>query len=519
MHKKIAVLLCMMLVVGVFSGCSKEQQGFLEELDKIGQWEAYDFKLTATVDGNLQDLWYYMDIPIEEGKVKFDVEGYINVEDECAQLRVEFLENAKGKIPDIQIFLTPDVICMNRDYLITQSESNRFDRIKEKYISWPTTYELEALQSFKKSEKWYPKISQIVKEIEVNMPLTQNGRTYTLNLNHDQMGEISKDYAKGIYAQLDEMIALYLEMIEEEIDLGEVPQDEIPTSYEDKDYAAYYEVQSKEFKEEMDKYFSDGEYFEMLKYFVQGSVYGSVLHMNTSFKEDSMMSTYKGKSQFLKQYSTNYDVAIEIKRAQKHSINLPKEMRKLTLEQREAYDNVEVSTFYIEKGYCDTTIEDIRKVIEQQGIDNSGYYEEIEGFTTKSDAYVNLQTIAYRLNYVLQYDESKKQYYLVSEDEIVHNYNSQSEKMDQLALLFAAGEITKEEYENQLASFDSYDDEAFVEAEDAKHLYVDTVEIGRDVFVALSEIKKLGFESKKTIESDKESYYGVYIYVYEPFQE
>lgn len=535
MHKKIAILLCMILVVGSFTGCSKEQQGFLEELVKVGQWEAYDIKLTGTLEGSMQDLSYRMDVPFEGEKVKFDVEGYINVTDECAQLNVNFLDDAKGKIPDFEIFITPDVVCMNRAYLMVQSDTNRFDKIKEKYVSWPMTDELEALQSFKKSEKWYPKVNQIVKDIEVNMPLTQNGRTYTLNLDHDQIGEISKDYAKGLYAHLDEIIALYLEVIEAEMDLVEAPQGEAPTLYEDENYVAYYDVyynskayyeeEAKEFKEEMDKYLSDGEWFEILKYFVQGAVYGSRVTMNTSFTDDSIISTYKGKTQILKQASIQYDVNVEIKKAERHSVNLPKETRNLTLDQYEAYDYAYRSTFYVEKAYCHTTMEDIRKIVQEEKLDDSGYYEEIGGFTTKSDAYVNLNRVADQFGYVVRYDESKKQYYLVAGDEIVYNYSTQLEEMDQLLLKFAAGEITEEEYMKQLETVtyaymeEEEDEDEFSEVEGAKHLYVATVTIGDDVYAALSELEKIGFESKKEIITNENSPYGVYIYVYEPFVE
>ena len=511
MHKKIAILLCMILVVGSFTGCSKEQQGFLEEL---------------------QDLSYRMDVPFEGEKVKFDVEGYINVTDECAQLNVKFLDDAKGKIPDFEIFLTPDVVCMNRAYLMVQSDTNRFDKIKEKYVSWPMTDELEALQSFKKSKKWYPKVSQIVKDIEVNMPLTQNGRTYTLKLDPDQVGEISKDYAKGLYAHLDEIIALYLEVIEAEMDLVEAPQGEAPTLYEDENYVAYYDVyynskayyeeEAKEFKEEMDKYLSDGEWFEILKYFIQGAVYGSRVTMNTSFTDDSITSTYKGKTQILKQASIQYDVNVEIKKAERHSVNLPKETRNLTLDQYEAYDYVYSSTFYVEKDYCDTTIEDMRKIVEGEE-DKEEYDTLTDSFTTKSDAYVDLDRVANRFGYVVRYDESKKQYYLVAGDEIVYNYNAQLEEMDQLLLKFAAGEITEEEYMKQLevVTYTYVEEEAdeLAEVEGAKHLYVATVTIGDDVYAALSELEKIGFESKKEIITNENSHYGVYIYVYEPFEE
>lgn len=530
MHKKIAILLCMILVVSSFTGCSKEQQGFLEELVKVGQWEAYDIKLTGTLEGSMQDLSYRMDVPFEGEKVKFEVEGYINLADEYAQLNVEFLDDAKGKIPDFEIFLTPDVICMNRAYLMAQSDSNRFDKIKEKYVSWPITDELEALQSFKKSKKWYPKASQIVKDIEVNMPLTQNGRTYTLNLDHDQIGEISRDYAKELYAHLDEILALYLEVIEAEMDLVEAPQGEAPTLYEDENYVAYYDMyynskayyenQAKEFKEDMDRYLSDGEWFEILKYFVQGAVYGSHLTMNTSFKEDSITSTYKGKTQILKQARMNYDVNVEIKKAQKYPIHLPKETRNLTLEQYEAYDYVYSSTFYVEKDYCDTTIEDMRKIVEAEA-NKEEYDALIDSFTTKSDAYVDLDRVANQFGYVVRYDESKKQYYLVAGDEIVYNYSPQPEEMDQLLLKFAAGEITEEEYMTRLEeSTSTYEEEdEFAEVEGAKHLYVAIVRIGDSVYVALSELEKIGFEGKKEIITNENSPYGVYIYVYEPFEE
>lgn len=530
MHRKIAVLLCMILVIGSFTGCSKEQQGFIEELEKVSQWEAYDIKLTGTLEGSGQGLSYFMDVPFDGEKVKFEVEGYINVGDECAQLSVEFLDGAKGKIPDFEIFLTPDVICMNRASLMAQSDSNRFDKINEKYISWPTTNELEALQSLKKSKKWYPKVRQIVKDIEVNMPLTQNGRTYTLSLDHDQIGEVSKDYAKELYAHLDEIIALYLEIIEAEMDLVEAPQGEVPTSYGDENYVAYYntyynskayyEAEAKAFKEEMDRYLSDGEWFEILKYFVQGGVYGSRMTMNTSFKDDSMISSYKGKIQILKQSSISYDVNVEIKKANRHPINLPKEVRKLTLEQYEAYEYVYTSTFYIEKDHCETTVDTVRKMVQEEALENSEYYEVIDGFITKTDTYINLQRVARRFNYVMQYDESKKQYYLVSEDEFAYNDDMQSEETNRLVLRLAAGEITEEEYEKQIqVLFDMYEEKRLIETEGAKHLYVETVTIGEEQYVTLSELEKIGFESKKEMYTDKEGYYGAYIYVYELFEE
>lgn len=205
MRKKcLAVIMtfCMLLLA---VGCSKEGLSYLDETNKIAAWPAQQTEGTVKVS-------------IQAGEEKVDVslkmEGIVNTDAMQGEITMkDFAVTAAGQtmaFPDIQMYIQDNKVYFSKAYfdqifaLSGEKPSKAYQKITADYIGLETLGmpNVSMIEMQKVYMDW-------MKESNVQVPITKEGRKYSVNLTGDQLLDITEQVIVELIDKKDKLLPIF----------------------------------------------------------------------------------------------------------------------------------------------------------------------------------------------------------------------------------------------------------------------------------------------------------------------
>lgn len=338
MKKKLALFMTMMLMATSLVGCSSEQKAYFDETQKMANWESSESDVTGK-------MVLKVAVPaVEEGtaavkpemkfetiNVDFNAKGY-TLNEQGKDLKGIVTMNLKSDkdlidIKDVKIFVDGDKVYISKNYfegIITSAGEaipEKVKQIKQEYIlidgsvnsAMMTDDELmknseyqamikyiESATSPEKKDEMMAKLSKVMEIVDFDVPVTKSGRTYTMQLNSDQLLEKALKSMDNIVNNTEEI----LKIMELQSQLNITAQD-IAT------LKAEYKATG---KAEAVKAFATAK--EMIK--------GSNITSKETFADDTYASDVKIKVLVKDMLDTEMTIKQTAKKVDKQEVNVPK---------------------------------------------------------------------------------------------------------------------------------------------------------------------------------------------------
>lgn len=202
--KKIAALVMAgSLSVCALTGCSQESKNYFNEVEKTASWDGVDTKVDGAVVLNVagQDL-----------KFDFKGDGYINQADLKGKLNISLNSNNEEiKIPSIEMYLDNAVSYINKDYFTGAFTNNGLEvpsgiaNIPAQYIGIDNGMDKNYYKMLSTQTGLLDFQKDLLGDTQLEIPMTQKDREYTVNLNEEQISDLIKDIVNGVGSNLDKL--------------------------------------------------------------------------------------------------------------------------------------------------------------------------------------------------------------------------------------------------------------------------------------------------------------------------
>jgi hypothetical protein len=211
MKRKIIAMIMTVFMLLATVGCSTEGLNLYGEIKKASAWECEETKGNVAVA---------LEAPGVKVSIGAQFDGYVNTKETNGMVKMTINKldiNAEGnnisisptKIAPVTMYIDKQIIYISKGYftdLFAVSGApvpKALKDIKAEYIGLDASKGTGAV-SFdqKKSMELFEKLFVGSK---VELPVTQNGREYTIELNADQMIDLSAQFAKEMLNSIDEI--------------------------------------------------------------------------------------------------------------------------------------------------------------------------------------------------------------------------------------------------------------------------------------------------------------------------
>jgi len=207
----LAIIMTAALSIGTLAGCSQATLNYSKELSNTAKWEATTSNIEGTVNVDVKGVKEEVTFTATGSKVKDKV--YVDMK----------FNNTSGKIkiPEIKEYLDGTTIYINKSYfegiyaLTGQPVPEGLSKIKEDYIaidSSATGMDLNKLQALTTQPDAMVQVGKLVfgDNNNLDLPFTQNGREYTINLDADKTVDLSAQAIKAASNNLDTINSTFL---------------------------------------------------------------------------------------------------------------------------------------------------------------------------------------------------------------------------------------------------------------------------------------------------------------------
>lgn len=193
--KTLALIMGAALSVASLTGCSQATMNYADELAKTGKWEATSSEMTGKVSIDAQGV---------KEDINFTSTGYCSGNKGYA--KVDFTtSNAQNiKIPSIEVYVDNETTYINKSYYegiytsVGMAVPDGLKALNADYIAVDSGIDVASLKSFtNEPEALNTIVKSIFGESDIDLPYTQNGREYTINLNSNDAVDLA---VKGIKA-------------------------------------------------------------------------------------------------------------------------------------------------------------------------------------------------------------------------------------------------------------------------------------------------------------------------------
>lgn len=194
--KTLALIMGAALSVASLTGCRQTTMNYADELAKTGKWEATSSEMTGKVSVDSQGV---------KKDINFTSTGYCTGNKGYA--KVDFTttnDTLNIKIPPIEVYVDNGTTYINKSYyegIYTSTGMAVPDGLKAinaDYIGVDSGIDAASLKSFtNEPEVLNTLVKSIFGESDIDLPYTQNGREYTINLNSNDAVDLA---VKGIKA-------------------------------------------------------------------------------------------------------------------------------------------------------------------------------------------------------------------------------------------------------------------------------------------------------------------------------
>lgn len=194
--KTLALIMGAALSVASLTGCSQATMNYADELAKTGKWEATSSEMTGKVSIDVQGV---------KEDINFTSTGYCSGNKGYA--KVDFTTSdatLKIKIPEIEVYVDNGTAYINKSYYEGLYSNNGEEipkglkDLNADYIAMDSGIDVASLKSLtNEPEALNTLVKSIFGESDIDLPYTQNGREYTINLNSNDAVDL---VVKGIKA-------------------------------------------------------------------------------------------------------------------------------------------------------------------------------------------------------------------------------------------------------------------------------------------------------------------------------
>ncbi|OOM06369.1 hypothetical protein [Clostridium saccharobutylicum] len=181
--KTLAIIMAATLSVAAMTGCSEATTNYAKELANTSSWEATTSEATGTVS---------VDAKGEKNDVTFTATGYCSGENGYSEVKFNNTQG-KMKIPDIKCYIEDGIAYINKSYyeanytMNGQAVPEGLANIKEDYIGIDLGYDNDLMKTLTSKPDSIIELSKMIfgDNNDLDLPYSQNGREYTLNLDTD----------------------------------------------------------------------------------------------------------------------------------------------------------------------------------------------------------------------------------------------------------------------------------------------------------------------------------------------
>ena len=211
MKKTLALIMTAAMTIGTMAGCSQTTLNYSKELSNTAKWEATTTEFTGAFNVDAKGV---------KEEVTFTATGY-SAKDQAYVDMTFNNTSGKIKIPEIKEYVDGTTIYINKSYfegiyaMTGQAVPEGLSKIKDEYIaidSSTTGVDVKKLQALATQPDAMEQVGKLVfgANNDLDLPFTQNGREYTINLDADKTVDLSAKAIKAACNNLDKINSTFL---------------------------------------------------------------------------------------------------------------------------------------------------------------------------------------------------------------------------------------------------------------------------------------------------------------------
>ena len=208
LRKTLSIIMAATLSVFTIAGCSQEGNNYSKELDKLAKWEATSSEFNGEISVEANG---------EKENFKFDGTGYISGQTK-GHMNFKFnSESGKINIPNLDVYLDNGISYINKDYYEQNFTLNgaevpeEIKNIPAQYIGIDSGVDMNSLMELTKSPDYLSNFATQLfgKDNAIEIPIKQNGREYSVNMDSDQIVDLVSKSISGLSQNIDSSNSMF----------------------------------------------------------------------------------------------------------------------------------------------------------------------------------------------------------------------------------------------------------------------------------------------------------------------
>ncbi len=316
--KKVTWIMILALIISSLTGCNPAQKALIDDMNKVLDGQFFEVSLRGKLVYEQVEAYYNIGEKSSTTSMTFNLNAYVDLENEKAHFVLEGKESDTNKLERIEGYINGEKLIADRNYFLLNYPSRHYDKLGSDYISIDLPYSMSTFFSdIRDGKKSVVQLLELLDEETVDFPIKQAGNTYTIKLDDEGISQSSMTFLKAIFSKPSEVYDI-LEKV--------LPEDSYTMSYERNSKKIDSSTRKGNFIKNINKYFGDGELYEIGYYFLRGTLYGSSCEAKATFENNTATLDLKGKVDYLANSTTTFDVQLKVSKVEKQELNLPSDI-------------------------------------------------------------------------------------------------------------------------------------------------------------------------------------------------
>lgn len=203
LKKVVAAVMAGTLAMFTMAGCSEQAMNYSKETEKMSSWEGQESKVEGTVN---------VDLMGQKVDLNFDANGHFNGKEGKGHMEMSFNDpSGTVKVPNIDMYVDNGTAYINKGYYTDAYTMNGLDipavinTIPAQYIGIDSGFSKEQLKSLSSADALNTLKKQFIGDVDIDIPMSQNDREYTVNLNEEQIATMVEKIITGAAGNLDSL--------------------------------------------------------------------------------------------------------------------------------------------------------------------------------------------------------------------------------------------------------------------------------------------------------------------------
>lgn len=198
--KTLALMMTATLGFTTLTGCSETTIGYTKELAKTAEWESVDSTCNGSLTIEMQGV---------KQELSFTSTGYTSKDKGYLEMKITDPNNILN-IPEIKAYIDGGTAYINKGYyegiytMSGQAIPDALKNINAEYIGIDSGVDYTKMQAMMSEPDAILNFSKLIfGESDIDLPYTQNGREYTLNLDSNETVDLGVKGIKAISNNLE----------------------------------------------------------------------------------------------------------------------------------------------------------------------------------------------------------------------------------------------------------------------------------------------------------------------------